>query len=195
MVGGMTQDYWDRDPRRLAFVLARYKFVSRMLEGKRTVLEIGCADGFGSRIVRQKVKELVAIDLDEKSIEEAKARQSPEWPICFMHADFTKERFVGFDAAYALDVIEHVEPTQTHEFLSRMRTAAPLVIVGSPSLESQDWASDLSKAGHVNCMTENALRLAMEKHFRHVFIFGMNDEVVHTGFGPMCHYRFAIGVE
>jgi hypothetical protein len=23
-------------------------------------------------------------------------------------------------------------------------------------------------------------------------VFGMNDEVLHTGFGPMCHYRLAI---
>lgn len=29
--------------------------------------------------------------------------------------------------------------------------------------------------------------------FRDVFLFSMNDEVVHTGFTPMAHYLFAIG--
>src|SRR5262249_47894355 len=32
----------------------------------------------------------------------------------------------------------------------------------------------------------------LEKYFAHVFIFSMNDEVVHTGFSPMAHYLFAL---
>ena len=32
----------------------------------------------------------------------------------------------------------------------------------------------------------------MTHHFRNVFIFSMNDEVVHTGFYPMAHYLFAL---
>ena len=193
MAGGMTADFWNRDPRRLVFVLARYKFVSRMLAGKKSVLEIGCADGFGSRIVRQQVGELVAIDIDGRSIQEAQERQSSVWPICFMEADFTMERFVGFDACYALDVIEHIQPDAADAFVEAMRGAARIGILGCPSLESQPYASELSKAGHVNCMTEDGLRELMERHWRHVFVFGMNDEMVHTGFGPLCHYRFALG--
>jgi hypothetical protein len=34
----------------------------------------------------------------------------------------------------------------------------------------------------------------MLRHWKHVFIFGMNDETLHTGFGPMCHYIIAMGV-
>ncbi|MCA6302689.1 MAG: hypothetical protein IM629_12150, partial [Phenylobacterium sp.] len=33
----------------------------------------------------------------------------------------------------------------------------------------------------------------MLKFFSNVFLFSMNDEVVHTGFAPMAHYLFAIG--
>jgi hypothetical protein len=29
-------------------------------------------------------------------------------------------------------------------------------------------------------------------HFSNVFMFGMNDETLHTGYGPMCHYRLAV---
>jgi hypothetical protein len=32
----------------------------------------------------------------------------------------------------------------------------------------------------------------MEEHFDNVFMFAMNDEVVHTGFAPMAHYRLAL---
>ena len=53
-------------------------------------------------------------------------------------------------------------------------------------------ASPQSKAGHINCKTEEQLRGFMQRHFDNVFIFAMNDEVVHTGFGPMAHYRLAL---
>ena len=33
----------------------------------------------------------------------------------------------------------------------------------------------------------------MREHFDHVFMFGANDEVVHTGFLPMAHYLLAVG--
>ena len=34
----------------------------------------------------------------------------------------------------------------------------------------------------------------MLRHFHEVFIFSMNDEVVHTGFYPLAHYLFALCV-
>ena len=37
-LGLMTNQVWHDDPRRLVFVLARYKFVSKMLSGKSHVL-------------------------------------------------------------------------------------------------------------------------------------------------------------
>ena len=33
----------------------------------------------------------------------------------------------------------------------------------------------------------------MERYFNNVFMFSMNDEVVHTGFHKMAHYIFAVG--
>jgi hypothetical protein len=65
-------------------------------------------------------------------------------------------------------------------------------IVGMPSLESQTYASPPSKAGHINCKTETELRELMQQFFHNIFMFAMNDEVVHTGFGPMAHYRLAL---
>jgi len=34
----------------------------------------------------------------------------------------------------------------------------------------------------------------MDKYFENSFIFSMNDEVVHTGYEPMAHYLFGMGV-
>ena len=57
-----------------------------------------------------------------------------------------------------------------------------LLIIGTPSLESQLYASPLSKEGHINCKSSDELKALLEKYFTHVFMYSMNDEVVHTGF-------------
>ncbi len=54
--GLMSGYIWHDDPKRLVFMLSRYKFVSKMLAGKINVLEVGCGDGFGGRIVSQAVE-------------------------------------------------------------------------------------------------------------------------------------------
>ncbi|MBT5878580.1 MAG: SAM-dependent methyltransferase, partial [Rhodospirillaceae bacterium] len=51
--GVMTNQIWRDDPRRMAILLSRYKFVAKMLSGKRRVVEVGCGDAFGSRVVLQ----------------------------------------------------------------------------------------------------------------------------------------------
>lgn len=63
-LGLMSRQVWRDDPRRLVFLLSRYKFIAKILSGMESVLEVGCADGFGSRIVRQEVGSLLAIDFD-----------------------------------------------------------------------------------------------------------------------------------
>lgn len=190
--GGMTAFEWNRDPKRVAFILARYKFIAKMLEGKRRVLEVGCADGFGSRVVKQTVGQLVAVDIDRRSVVEAQRHVSNNWPVDFYHHDILAEPMTGFDAAYCLDVFEHIEDED--RLLRHLFLCAPVVIIGTPSLESQAHASELSKAGHVNCKSGPGLRKALEKHWKHVFMFSMNDEVVHTGFQPMAHYLLAVCV-
>ena len=63
-----------------------------------------------------------------------------------------------------------------------------MLIIGTPSLESQAYASPPSKAGHINCKSGDELKALLSSYFHNVFLFSMNDEVVHTGFcsdGPL----------
>jgi hypothetical protein len=67
-----------------------------------------------------------------------------------------------------------------------------VLLIGTPSLESQQYASPASRAGHVNCKTAEEIKQLLLNYFANVFIFSMNDEVIHTGFYPMAHYLFAL---
>ena len=71
-------------------------------------------------------------------------------------------------------------------------SSALLAVIGSPSLQSQTYASLASKAGHVNCKDGKEFQRVMLRHFDNVFLFSMNDEVVHTGYHPMAHYLLAV---
>lgn len=196
-LGLMVNESWNQDPKRTLFTLSRYKFVARMLGGRKHVLEIGCADAFGTRIVQQCVGKVTAIDFDPLFIADVNERMNPHWPIeTFVH-DVLKGPVPGqFDAVYALDVLEHVKVADENLFIrNTLSSLTPegVAIFGMPSLESQSYASPQSKAGHVNCKSGDALKQSIEKYFHTVFIFSMNDEVVHTGFYPMAHYLLAIG--
>lgn len=196
-LGLMSNQVWHDDPRRLAFVLARYKFVSKMLSGMERVLEVGCADAFATRIVGQEVGRITAVDFDPVFIADVEARNDARWPIDARVHDMLSGPVAGpFDAAYAVDVLEHIPADREDLFLGNIVASLDthgVLIVGIPSLESQAHASPPSRAGHVNCKTGADLRATVARFFHNVFLFSMNDEVVHTGFTPMAHYLFAIG--
>src|SRR5262245_35891041 len=192
----MTSQVWTDDPRRLAFVLARYKFVAKMLEGRARVAEVGCGDAFGTRIVAQAVGRVTAYDFDPIFVEDAGRRSSAAWPFDVLAHDIVQRPLPGkYDGVYCLDVLEHVSRRREHACLGNLRRSlrpSGALIVGTPSLESQAYASPQSKAGHVNCKSGAALARVLRSHFSNVFLFSMNDEVVHTGFAPMAHYLLAV---
>ena len=194
--GLMANETWNQDPRRTLMTLARYKFVAKMFSGKASVLEVGCADAFGTRLVQQEVKHITAVDFDPVFIQDAIDRRIQYWHFdCFVH-DMLNGPVPGvYDAAYSLDVLEHIKPEDENSFMNNLcaslKTDAP-AIIGIPSLESQVHASPGSKAGHVNCKSGKELKVFLEQYFKNVFVFSMNDEVVHTGFYPMAHYLLAL---
>ena len=188
-LGAMHAASFATDPKHLGFVLARYKFVARMLHGCGNVLEVGAGDGTGAKVVAPVVGHLTLIDREPLSDAVNKwdiLQQAWQSPPSFPH-----------DAVYALDVLEHIPPYHENLFFANVTetlASQGVVIIGMPSKESQPYASELSRLHHVNCKTEAELRETMLRHFHNVFMFGMNDETLHTGFGPLCHYRLAIGV-
>lgn len=195
-LGLLKSREWIEDPRRFLFSQSRYKFVSKMLSGRRNVIEIGCGDAFNAPIVMQEVKQLTVTDFDAEFIKDAIARMPPEYPYMARTHNFLDGPIEGqFDAAYALDVLEHIDTRHERQFIGnimRCLTADAVMIIGMPSLESQAYASPGSRLGHINCKTAPDLKALLEIWFHSVFVFSMSDEVVHTGYHKMAHYIFAV---
>jgi hypothetical protein len=188
VMGPMAGQAWRDDPKHLLFTLARYKFVAKMLKGYGAVAEIGAGDGFFSSLVEREVGDLYLYDcVGSSRVVQHNIMTAPVWRSVPQHR---------YDALYALDVFEHVaDGRQFFRHAAMSLRPHGVAIVGTPSLESQRYASPMSRAAHINCVTGDVLRgLALEA-FHHVFMFSMNDEVVHTGFLPMAHYLIALCCE
>ena len=196
-LGLMMNRVWDNDPKRLSFVLSRYKFVSKMFDGLNNVLEVGCGDAWPSRIVSQTVKNLTVSDFDPVFIEDAKSRHEDKWPMEYLLLDLTKNCAENkYNGIYLCDVFEHIHPKDESNFLLNILKSLSdigILVVGVPSLESQDLILPENRdPGHVNCKTGDDLKKTLKYYFNNVFLFSMNDEVVHTGYFKMAHYLFCL---
>ncbi len=193
--GGHWSYNYRNDPKRLAFVLARYKFAAKMASKGRSVIEFGCGEGIGAPILAEAAKSYTGIDYDEDAIKTAHQQFAGHEKFAFQHADFMGEAFGKFQTAVSLDVVEHIysKDEQTYfETIWKQLTDDGIVIIGTPNVTSQEYASKLSKMAHVNLFDQKRLKETLERYFANVFCFGMNDEVLHTGFSPMSHYLICL---
>lgn len=182
--------------RHLVFALSRYKFAAKMLikEQRLNVLELGCSEGIGTLILADEAKKVTAIDFYEKSILWAK-KSIKNRNITFKADDFLGKRYGIYGAVVSIDVIEHISPKKTDIFMKTIvnnLTKSGICIVGTPNKSANKYASPESKKAHVNMFSAKRLRRTFLNYFENVFLFGMNDEVLHTGFEPMCQYLFVV---
>jgi 2-polyprenyl-3-methyl-5-hydroxy-6-metoxy-1,4-benzoquinol methylase len=196
-LGAISSYSLTHDPKHMAFVLARYKFCAKMLEGKKRVMEIGSGDGIGLPIVAQAVKHVCCVDWDERHIESIRRRLSGYIKnITLIHHDLNvKPLSVKVDAAFSIDVIEHIDPRKEAHFIQNIVSSLSpdgVLITGTPNIAASSYATACSRVQHINLKSMKTLRGLMEKYFQNVFMFGMNDEVLHTGYAPMCHFIWSV---
>lgn len=193
---GRYVSYWfDRTPRRALYHMSYYKFAAKLI-GDRSVLDIGCSEGLGTWLLAKECASARGVDLDAEAIAVAQANWVGD-EIAFACEDFLAIDQGRFGAATSFDVIEHILSEHAGDFLRRMASSLEhdgIAVIGTPSLEGQRYASEVSKRGHVNVYDGERLEQELAEHFHHVFMFGANDEVVHTGFLPMAHYLIGVAV-
>ena len=167
-----------------------------MLDGMDTVLEMGCGDGFGAPIVAQHVNNLVCTDIDEETLADNRSRMEGFANISFQYHDYREAPFTEkVNAFYSVDVLEHLYPEEEARCMVNLVASLAdggVAVIGTPNKEAEQWASKHSKIGHVNLKDHESLRALGGGYFDNVFLFSMNDEVIHTGFYPMAHYLFAL---
>ena len=184
------------DTRFLLFSLSRYKFAAKLIgeEPRLSVLELGCNEGVGSLLLAENASHVMGVDFDGDSIKWAKGNLENS-NLQFKCENFLGKRQGRFDVVVSLDVIEHILPENQNLFLETILLnlgKEGFCIVGTPNIAASQYASKDSEEGHVCLYSAQELKALFLKGFKNVFMFGMNDEVVHTGFWGMCHYLFVL---
>lgn len=197
-LGPWTSYSLRNDPKHMSFVLARYKFCAKMLSGLDSVLEVGCGDAFGTPIVAQEVKTLACLDWEERNIIGNRRRLSHLTNVTFDVSDVSVSQPEGsYDGIFNIDVIEHLEPEFEKPFMENMVNCLKeqgIMIIGTPNESASQYATFRSDHQHINLKSAATLKELSDRYFHNTFVFSMNDEVIHTGYYPMAHYIFAVGV-
>ena len=169
-----------------------------MLTGKRSVLEIGCGDAIGTPIVAQFVTRVHAVDVEDRLTISNRRRLQKMKNITFETLDYCQKMPRGkFEAIFSIDVLEHIPKRLEHIFMAhtiKNLETNGICIIGTPNRLASRYASVSSRGHHVNLKSHESLRQLLQMYFTNVFMFSMNDEVVHTGYGKMAHYLFGMGV-
>lgn len=178
-------------------ILARYKFAARLLKKTQHVLDVGCALGSGSLMLRNFAGKVTGADFDSEVIERNRKTFKDLDRLDFMQLDLLKVsgKHPTFDAVVSMDVIEHFKEEQipaVAKAYADLTKDGGFAVIGTPNLLSQPYASKRRLETHLCEMDPDQFTKFLEPHFRQVFLFSMTDEVVSTSFNKMAWYLMAL---
>lgn len=199
-IGYYTGSEIATDSKHFMFRLARYKFVAKMMQYEKAVnvLELGCNEAWGALLLKQNIDLMsyTGIDFDDETIAWNKSNLPGEFSfVCDDFFSYGQKLDKKYDLVFALDVIEHIRKEREDDFcrlFSKALTERGTAIIGTPHIHMMPYASEGSRAGHVNMYDQKRLFQTCRRYFHNVYVFNMNDEVVHTGMDAMACYIFAV---
>lgn len=199
MLGPHVSYEWYNSRRKIIFTASSYKFAMKMIGNlyepdTKEILELGCNDGFGTHFVAEFAKMVVGVDFDKNAIEMAR-KTIGDNNIEFICDDFMGKQYGDFDAVISFDVIEHISPEDEDKFmqtvLSNLKDTGTF-IVGTPTLEQQQYAAECVVKSHINVYRGEQLYEMLKRYFHNVYLFTQNDEMIHTGYLRMANGLIAV---
>ncbi len=165
--------------------LARYAFTAKRLEGRKSVLDLGCGKGYGSMLLAEHAYSVTAVDLNPASIEFARKnyrRDNLRFQLQNAVQDVASSLDAPtgkFDAVISFEVLEHLPPSETYRFLSglsRHLKRDGLLFISTPNhdvvLKSGMPVPDF----HINNLSSREFRKALHGHFQQVEMYGQIED-------------------
>ena len=158
--------------------IKRYELAKQYTFGK-TVLDAGCADGFGTAMLAENAAKVVGVDNDPTLVAVAKKRCASVGNIEFVTGDVRKLPFADntFDVAVSFEIIEHF--IQQEIFLGELNRVVKdggIVIISTPNHTANEkigvYQPHHEGHGHPRELTFDQFFYLMSQHFDHPEFFG-----------------------
>jgi len=155
--------------------LARYEFLLPMIRPSDDILETGCGTGYGSRMMSDRSRSVVAIDYSVAALEYARERYSaPNLTYLTMNCQRLEFADACFDLVVSFEVFEHLEAPEDYlrECRRVLRPGGRLVL-STPNRSS--WDIHMRSIGaayeyHVNMVDLRGLKRQLGEFFPRVEI-------------------------
>jgi GT2 family glycosyltransferase/SAM-dependent methyltransferase len=153
--------------------LHRYLWAAEVIKGRR-VLDLASGEGFGAAILAGAAEAVVAIDVDERTVEHS--RLNYEQPNLTFHLADARDLHMledrSFGAVVAFEMIEHVaEQDRVLNEIQRVLAPSGLLIISTPDRESYDAASG-GNPFHVHELSREEFVELLGGRFENVVSFG-----------------------
>lgn len=150
-------------------------YAIRRIRNSRRVLDVGCGTGYGSAMVAPHVGEVVCIDSSDEAVARARASNRLD-NLEFVAMPATALGFPdnSFDAAYSVQVIEHIDDVETHlaEVLRVLRPGGSYVAATPNRLTYSP--NGLHNVFHVREYDARELEALLALYFPEVEITGLH---------------------
>lgn len=198
-LGPHSSFQWNNSRRHLLFTAARYKFAMKMIGNlyepdEKTVLDLGCSDGFGTYYVAEYAASVVGVDFDEEAIGYA-IEHNQSQNISYKMDNFFDKKYGEFDGIVSFDVLEHIYPENEDKYMNTVLKnlkGTGTFVIGTPSLETQQYSKENITGAHVNVYKGENFYKMLKRYFYNVYLFTQNDEIIHTGHLRMANYLIAV---
>ena len=142
--------------------IERYEFAARQAGTARSILDIACGVGYGSRLLKDRLPSaaVVGVDASSDAIDYAKARYAKEG-LSFVLADAMTFDAAPFDAVISLETIEHLPDPRAfiERIAARLLRPGGLFVGSVPVTPSMD-----ANPHHLHDFTAHSFRKLLAAH-------------------------------
>ncbi|HEY2180653.1 MAG TPA: glycosyltransferase [Solirubrobacteraceae bacterium] len=152
----------------------RYLWAARLVGDKR-VLDLGSGEGFGAAILADAAREVVGVDVDERTVEHANLNWSSP-TVSFVRGsalDLSTFENGSFDAVVAFEIIEHLtDQSQMLAEVSRVLASDGILIVSTPDRRMYSEASAQENPFHERELSYQEFSSLLGETFANTALWG-----------------------
>jgi O-antigen biosynthesis protein len=174
----------------------RYLFASGYCAGK-DVLDVACGEGYGTALLAQAAKHVTGVDIDRRSIDDAKAKYG-ENDVTWLSADCTAIPVAdaSFDVVVSFETIEHLtQHTELLREIKRVLRPGGVLVMSSPNKTPYRALHGINEF-HPRELERSEFHELLRAWFRHVALAeqqALHASVIENGAAAAWHFELVDG--